>query len=125
MPVIVMYPATTSTAIYTTVTAVIVWPEAISEVDLTVYRQLRTVRSPNANHLFEGGTCNANVIILHRHDVRVLVLLLTFVVVSQRSGTCFPRDQRCEDLCIARRYQSYRQHPDKKRPHLLRMYTFM
>ncbi len=46
MPVIVMYPATTSTAIYTTVTAVIVRPEAVSEVNLTVYGRLRTVRSP-------------------------------------------------------------------------------
>ncbi|KAK0240861.1 hypothetical protein EDD85DRAFT_381458 [Armillaria nabsnona] len=39
MLVIVMYPATTNTA-------VIVRTEAVSEVDLTVYGGLRTVRSP-------------------------------------------------------------------------------
>ncbi len=40
MLVIMMYPATTNTA-------VIVRTEAVSEVDLTVYGRLRTVRSPN------------------------------------------------------------------------------
>ncbi|KAK0431229.1 hypothetical protein EV421DRAFT_1743288 [Armillaria borealis] len=47
LPKKVMYPATTNMAIYTTVTAVIVWTEAISEVDLMVYGQLWMVHSPN------------------------------------------------------------------------------
>ncbi len=46
MLVIMMYPATTNMAVYTTVTAIIIRTEAASEVDLTVYGRLRTVRSP-------------------------------------------------------------------------------
>ncbi len=48
MLVIVMYPATTNTAIYTTMTAITVWTEAISKVDLTVYGQLQIVCSLSA-----------------------------------------------------------------------------
>ncbi len=45
------YPVTASTAVYTSLTVVIVRIEAVSQVDYTVYGQLRTVRSPTMiNH---------------------------------------------------------------------------
>ncbi len=80
-----------------------------------VYRMKRTVelttRLKHANRFVKSSTRNGNVIILRRCNVGILVLILVFAAISERSGTHFPGNRWCEVLCSTQYYIRRHQHP--------------